>query len=448
MSASDPGLRRVAVHAGTTTVDLSLPAAVPIATLIPSIIDLVGTRTADSAAVRYQLSRLGASPLPGSTTLAQNDIRDGTVLVLNQSPAEPPVTRCDDVAESVSVTLDATTRPRSRKATRLTGAATAICLTATGAFVLARNALNGTATRHVGTTAAVAAAAAVIALLCGAIAHRTYRDTIAGLALGLIAIVFAAVAGLLVVPGVPGAASALLAAMVATVAAVLAMRVTGCGVVTLTAVACTAIVTAIAALAGVLVAAPPYTIGSAVALASLGLLELSPRIAIQLAGLSPTDNSLPTADLLAAKAIRADAWLTSLLAAFASSAGVGAIVAAISARKAIPLAASIAALMLLRARTVEWKRTLVLAVSGIATATTTFAVAAVHTPQYGPWIAALTAILAAVAIYLGFIAPTTPLSPVARRRVEVLECLTLVTVVPLTCWICGVFGAVRGLDLI
>ncbi|SON58748.1 ESX-5 secretion system protein EccD5 [Mycobacterium simulans] len=448
MSASDPGLRRVAVHAGTATVDLSLPAAVPVATLIPSIIDMVGTRTADSAAMRYQLSRVGASALPGSTTLAQNDIRDGTVLVLSQSPLEPPVTRCDDVAESVSATLDSSTGPRSRKATRLTGAVAAICLTATGALVLARNALNSTAARHAGTTAAMAAGAAAIALLCAAIAHRTYRDPGAGLSLGLIAIMFAAVAGLLAVPGVPGAASVLLAAMAAAVTAVLAMRVTGCGVVTLTAVACSAVVTAIAALAGVLVAAPPCTIGSALALASLGLLELSPRIAIQLAGLSPRDDDLPAADLVAAKAIRADVWLTSLLAAFASSAAIGAIAAAISARKAVPLAAVIAALLLLRARSVVWKRTLVFVISGITTATTTFAVAAAGAPRHGPWIAALAATLAAVAMYLGFMAPTTPLSPVARRSVQVLECLMLVTMVPLTCWICGVFSAVRGVDLI
>ncbi|SOJ53539.1 hypothetical protein MSIMFB_01041 [Mycobacterium simulans] len=447
MSASDPGLRRVAVHAGTATVDLSLPAAVPVATLIPSIIDMVGTRTADSAATRYQLSRVGASALPGSTTLAQNDIRDGTVLVLSQSPPEPPVTRCDDVAESVSVTLDAT-GPRSRKATRLTGAVAAICLTATGALVLARNALNSTTARHAGTTAAVAAGAAVIALLGAAIAHRTYRDPVAGVSLGLIAIVFAAVAGLLAVPGVPGAASVLLAAMAAAVTAVLARRVTGCGVVTLTAVACSAVVTAVAALAGGLIAAPPYTIGSAVALASLGLLELSPRIAIQLAGLSPRDDDLPAADLVAATAIRADVWLTSLLAAFASSAAIGAIAAAISARKAVPLAAVIAALLLLRARSVVWKRTLVFVISGISTATTTFAVAAAGAPRHGPWIAALAATLAAVAMYLGFMAPTTPLSPVARRSVEALECLMLVTMVPLTCWICGVFSAVRGVDLI
>lgn len=40
MPTSDPGLRRVTVHAGAQAVDLTLPAAVPVATLIPSIVDI------------------------------------------------------------------------------------------------------------------------------------------------------------------------------------------------------------------------------------------------------------------------------------------------------------------------------------------------------------------------------------------------------------------------
>jgi hypothetical protein len=48
---------------------------------------------------------------------------------------------------------------------------------------------------------------------------------------------------------------------------------------------------------------------------------------------------------------------------------------------------------------------------------------------------------------VGFVAPAIPLSPVVRRGVEVLECLALIATVPLTCWICGLYSAVRGLNL-
>lgn len=45
MPTSDPGLRRVTVHAGAQAVDLTLPAAVPVATLIPSIVDILDSRS-------------------------------------------------------------------------------------------------------------------------------------------------------------------------------------------------------------------------------------------------------------------------------------------------------------------------------------------------------------------------------------------------------------------
>ena len=90
LSASDPGLRRVSVHAGTAVVDLALPAAVPVATLIPSIVDILdghgADRSGDQPADRYRLSLPGAPALHASTTLAQNGIRDGAVLILSPVP--------------------------------------------------------------------------------------------------------------------------------------------------------------------------------------------------------------------------------------------------------------------------------------------------------------------------------------------------------------------------
>ena len=86
-------------------------------------------------------------------------------------------------------------------------------------------------------------------------------------------------------------------------------------------------------------------------------------------------------------------------------------------------------------------------IGGIAITATTFGVVALSMPEYGACIAAVTAMLAAAGIYLGFVAPAISLSPVVRRGVEVVECLALVATVPLTCWICGLYNAVRGLNL-
>jgi type VII secretion integral membrane protein EccD len=157
---------------------------------------------------------------------------------------------------------------------------------------------------------------------------------------------------------------------------------------------------------------------------------------------------------LIAKAVRADAWLTSLLAAFSSSAAVGAIMTAVAARGTdaprsgcIAFAAVTGVLLLLRARSAEGSTTLAFIISGIATIGTTFAVCAAGMPGRGPWIAAVTALLAGAAVYLGFLAPVMSPSPFLRRGVELSEYLVLVAMAPLSCWICDFYGAVRGLNL-
>ena len=460
MPASDPGLRRVSVHAGTAVVDLALHAGMPVATLIPSIVDILKARgvggCGDPEARRYQLSCPGAPALSTSTTLAQIGIRDGAVLVLTQGPPSPPVPRYDDVAEAVSATLDAATRPsdrfRQRHATRLTGAVAAGCLTGVGALALIRNALITSNIRDL-SAAGVAALAGFIAVLFAVIAHRAYRDAIAGLALSLIATAFGAVAGFLAVPGAPGVPNALLAATTAAVTSVLAMRLSGCGAITLTAVLCVAMVIAVGALVGVLTAAPPYAIGSVAALISLGLLGSAARLSIVLAGLSPrlaSPADLETADRLADKAIRADNWLARLLAAFSSSGVVGAIITVLTGAPrlcCVAFGAVTGALLLLRARSDGGRRTLVFVAGGMVITATTFGVVAVRMQEQGAWIAAVTAMLAAAAIYLGFVAPAISLSPVIHRSVEVLEWAAMVAMVPLTCWICGLYSVVRGLNL-
>lgn len=445
----DPGLRRVSVHVGGTVTDLALPAGVPVAVLIPAIVDLLDDRglTGSGAleAMRYQLSRPGAAPLSASVTLAQNGIRDGAVLVLAQAAASPPAPRYDDVAEAVSATLGAGARPgtrvRCRHAARLTAAVTACSLTGIGALALIRHAFTASVTI---TTVGVAALAAFVALLFAAIAHRAYGDAVAGLALSVIATEFAAVAGLLAVPGVPGPPSVVLAATAATVTSVLAMRLSGCGVVTLTALSGVSAIIAVAALVGVITAAPLRAIGSVAALVSVGLLGAAARVSIALARLSPR---LPPASDLDTRASRAVNWLTSLRVGFSSAATAGAVVTVLAGAPrlcCIVFGTLTGGLLLLRARSDDGMATLALAACGIAIAATTFGVVALGMPKHGASTAAATATLVAAVIYLGFVAPAISLSPLLARGVEALECLALVAMVPVTCWVCGLYSAVRG----
>lgn len=458
LAASDTGLCRVCVHWGTAVVDLVLPAGVPVAVLIPSIVDALEVGQPGNEAVGYRLSVPGASALDPSTTLAHNRIGDGAVLVLSRPTAPLSAPRYFDDAQAVSAALAAAGRSRgddgNRRSARLAGAAAAASLTAVGGLVLIRKTVSAGLSRDVGTTVAVLASAGLVALAFAALAHRAYRDPVAGQALSVIATAFAAVAGFVAVPGAPTVSNVLLAAAAATVTSVCAMRVSGRGAVALTALACVAVVAAVAALMGVVTAAPLHVIASVAGAVSLGLLGVAARVSIALAGLSPRVGTGelagpgPSGSSLAAKAVRADRWLASLRAGLASTAGAGAVVTVLAGAprpSCVAFGTLAGTLLLLRCRSGDGTRMLVFAVSGIAATSTTFGVAALRAPMDGPSVAAATAALVAAAMYLGFAADT--FSPVLRRGVELLEWLALAALVPLTCWICGLYGAVRGLSL-
>lgn len=460
-------MRRLSVYADGRNVDLALPAAMPLAALIPAILDILATETglstADLTPVAYQLSCPGAAALDPSTTLAQNAIQDGTVLVLTRSSTELPAPYIDDAAEAVSTKLDATARPWTRRAARLTGAAAAAWLACVGGVLLLQIEFSLDPS-HRTSAAGVTAIAGCVALLTAVMAHRVYRDEIAGLTLGLLATVFVAVAGLLAVPDGPGAPNVILAATASAVMAVVTMQLTGCGTVTLTAISCLAIVIAGTALAAVITAAPLQAIGSMSTVAALAMLEVSPRVSIAWAGLAPElpacmnepgGQTALASDRLQTKIIHTDNRLTSLVVAFAAAAAIGAISTAVGAHATAEsrlgsgvFATVTAAVLLLRARShSEPTRKLALLVTGTVTVSATFVIAADAAPQYTLWIAAATAMLAGTALHLGFVTPALTFSPVAGRTVEVLEYLTLAAIVPLACWICGFYSAVRGLHL-
>lgn len=447
------------MHCGTAAVDLALPAGVPVAVLIPPIADILNVRNPDGRAAHYQLARPGATALDTSTTLAQNRIDDGTVLVLSRTRAPALAPRYFDVADAVSVTLDSPQPPaRHRQAARFTGVLAAVCLAGVGGLAMARNTFSANAIRDdVGAGAAVFAAAAVLALGLAVVVHRCYRDPIAGPALGMLATTFAAIAGFVAVPGPPSISNVLLAAAAAAAASVTAVRTAGRRAVTLTAVSCVALVIAGAALAGVISGAPLDIVGSVSALVCLGLLGIAARTSIVLTGLTPRlpaasdgNDIAPSETSVSARAIRADSWLTGLHAGLTLSATVGAVVTVVAGAPRLScevFGAITSGLLLLRSRTDHGRRMLVCAIGGIIIAATTFGVVATRTPIPAPWAATATVLLVAAAVYLGFVAPARALPPILGRSVELLEWLALAAMVPLICQISGLYGAVRGLNL-
>jgi ESX secretion system protein EccD len=457
LDPSDESIRRVVVYADSRYIDMVLSAALPIGSLIPQIVDIAtverGQRS-DPDAMRYQLSPPGNAALDPSKTLAQSGIRHGTVLMLTSSSTVLPPPRFDDVAEAISVSLASKARPWTRQAAQLVSGLAAGCFTATSAAILIGTAVATNDVRR-GGCAVVAAVAGLIALLAALAAHRVFGDGPAGLTLGLAAGGFAALTGLLAVPGGPAAPNGLLAGA-ATATTATALRVLGCRPTVFTAVACFAGIETAAAAVGAMTAAPLPAIGASSAALSLVIVEAAAPMSIMLAGLSSQVTSEPTArDALSAKSIRADSWLTSLVAAFSAAAALGAIGAAAgSLGSASPrwlgtaFATITGGVLLMRARSHPGlARSVPLAAAGTAALSATLVITSVAYPPQTPYIAVVSTLLAGVASCLGFITRTAMLSPIGRRLVELLEYLAFVVVVPLAFWICGLYGAARGMNL-
>jgi hypothetical protein len=69
---------------------------------------------------------------------------------------------------------------------------------------------------------------------------------------------------------------------------------------------------------------------------------------------------------------------------------------------------------------------------------------AVSVPAQANWVCIVVGAASAVILAGGTVGSKNPLT---HRSVEVLEYVTLAAVVPLACWVSGVYGLVRGLSL-
>lgn len=438
--------RRLSVLADAISVDLVLSAAVPVESLIPAIVDAVteaGGVEPTVTAVAYQLSRLGGGALNPSKTLADNGIRDGCTLMLIRSAMEFVPLSYDDEAEAVSATVGEAARAWTRHLTRLMGALVSGCLASVAAAVLIRSAF-GTDAHRIGCVA-VAFGVGLVALLAAVCAFRVADEPAAGLTLGLMAIGFVALAGLLAVPGGPGAPNALLGAAAAATAAA-TLRVVACQTTVFTVLACFATACAAAAGVGALITAPPPAIGAGLSAISLAVIEGAAPLSMMLARLSPAPGS---ADQLHARAIHAHSWLNSLIAAFAVSAAVGAISA--TQKPGLPgvvFATVVGLALLLRARAhQDISRSLPPIICGVVTLCAALIAAAVAYPRHALEIAALSTTLSTLALFLGFMAGSTPSFPSGRRSVELMQYFALATVAPLTFWLCGLYGAARSVNM-
>jgi type VII secretion integral membrane protein EccD len=443
------GMRRLSIHTEAGCVDVVLSATVAVGLLLPAIIDALadsGDFDAGQIAVRYQLSVPGGTMLAASKTLTDLGIRDGTALTLTRSPTGFVAPICDDAAEAVSAAVATVQRPWSRRATQLVGALVANCWACVGAAVLLRTAFDAHGA-HRASCVSVAATVSLLALLATVVACRVFGEERAGLTLGLTATGFAAVAGLLAVPGGPGAPNALFAAAAAATCAAI-VGVIACPAALFAILACFATTCSAAAAICVLTAKPLPAIGAGLAAISLAMIEASPPMSVMLARLSP-DTPRASPDQLHASAIRAHRWLTILIAAFSASAALGAVSAMFRmSPPSIVFAAVIGSVMMLRARTHhDVFRAVAPVICGALTLGAAVVAVAAGYPHRALQIALLATALGFLALYAGFAGRPTMISPLGRRSLELVEYFAFAVVVPLTLWLCGLFGVVRSVNV-
>ncbi|WP_307829418.1 type VII secretion integral membrane protein EccD [Actinomadura viridis] len=173
--------------------DLSLPADIPLAHMLPSLLQLAGGNLANAGVAHsgWVLQRLDDAPLDESRTLSSLGIRDGELLYFRPELAQLPEVTFDDVADVVATGVNENADRWRPEHTRTYGLASGAALLVAGAGGLA---LCGPPW---GTAAVAAAIVAVLLLAAGAVLSRAVGDAGAGAVLGFAALPYAFLGGLL-----------------------------------------------------------------------------------------------------------------------------------------------------------------------------------------------------------------------------------------------------------
>ncbi|HEX5860617.1 MAG TPA: EsaB/YukD family protein [Nocardioides sp.] len=185
------GRVRVTVASQGRRVDLVLPAAVPVAELLPELARSVGVLQPTTVHGGHRLVTATGRELVGGASLADQDIVDGNLLVV-VTGAQEPARLYDDVAEAMADVVARELEPRDPDFGRRAALTTAALLAALGSLALV----------VVGSVVAGASAAGLaLALTAGAVVlSRVRRDTGAAVGVAGGAVVHAAVAGFVLAP--------------------------------------------------------------------------------------------------------------------------------------------------------------------------------------------------------------------------------------------------------
>ncbi|MFJ9110866.1 type VII secretion integral membrane protein EccD [Streptomyces sp. NPDC102283] len=457
-------LCRLTVRAPARSIDLAVPADVPVADLLPAVLGYAGDNLEEAGIDHggWVLQRLGGEPLDEELTLDSYGLRDGDTLYLRPRAEALPEVHLDDLVDGIATTMRDHPFGWTPKVSRWVLLGIVVAVLVGGVLVIAWP--GGSSLSR-----SVFATAAGLLLLAGAgAASRAVGDAGAGAALGFMVGPYLALAGWLLPGGElagPHAYETLGARLLAASAAmaggaVLALAVVAAFAALFLSVAVVSLFAAVAAVLLLTTDLAPVHAAGILAVLAVVLGAFVPSLAFRMSGMRMPP--LPTnaqqlqegiephaASAVSARAILADGWMTSLYGAVGL---VGAACVAILARERelaeIIMTVALCLLLVLHARGLGniWQR-MSLVAPGIFGLLLLVLVAA---PAASPGnrlvtAAGLLAAAAAVAI-AAWTVPGRRLVPYWGRAGELLHSALAIAVLPLALWVLGVYGALRAIN--
>ncbi|MEU3269279.1 type VII secretion integral membrane protein EccD [Saccharomonospora sp. NPDC006951] len=362
---------RLTICGPNSRVELAVPAHVPIADLMPTVLGYLDPALATTGLGHggWVLQRLGGEVLDEDHGTAAAGLYDGDVLHLRPRDDQLPLADFDDLVDGIHTGLSG--RPDSWRP-ELTRR---LCVGLAGLFGLLAVLVATFAAE--GTITAIGSLCVGVALIAGgAVMVRVLDDKPSGLTLGGAGVAAVGVAGLAMPAGSAGpsawlSAAGVLAAAVAVAAAATGARAAlGVAQAAFLAVACGAVLTALGCVLGLLLGLGSQGTAAVLMAMVLAVTRAAPQLATWLAGLSAEPvpitpgefqkglEPLPSKDVLE-RAARADVHLTAFMVVLgAVSTAALLVVSATLEWDTMTLTLVVAALLLLQSRELNgtWHR--------------------------------------------------------------------------------------------
>ncbi|WP_380285183.1 type VII secretion integral membrane protein EccD [Kitasatospora purpeofusca] len=477
------GFCRVTVVAPDSRIDVALPEDVPLADVYPEVLRLSGQTQPDGVPTGFHLVRRDGTVLDGGRSLAAQQVRDGDLLSLRPFAESLPPAVYDDVADAIATAGETDRRfwsPELMRAFGLIG--TGVLLTLLGFalwFADLRHDMHGL-------PGVLSGVVAVVLTAFAGVRARVYRDAWAGLALGLGALPHALIAGSGVLAPTggpldgPGRLQFLTGCVAVLVVAVLLVGLLPEKDSLFVAAAFLAAAGALATFAGVLLPGTSANHIAAVtgvgAVAAIGFLPgLSARFARLPVGYSAPgqtrargrdhDEESARAELvqyerIAHQARRGHEVLVGLVGGCAAVI-VGACAVLGFTDETFPelLALVLGLVTMLRARLFRYSaQVFSLTIAGLLGLSLLIVGLSLHTPQFvlragigstdadlrTVWLTASIAFGAAVLTAIALVVPRLGVSPFWGRILDLVDSLTLMSLIPLVLAVLDVYRLVRG----